>query len=155
GASWTSPSASCSARPAIRARRSSRRRNAPRKARAKSTNTAAERRGGISDPSNAGGGGGGDGSRTRSSVAIGIMCRVQFLVEQHRDQIAALCVKYKVLRLELFGSAARGDADAAHSDFDFFVEFEDLGWQGSFKRYMGLKLDLEDLLERPVDLVEP
>ena len=77
------------------------------------------------------------------------------LIEQHRAQIEALCQKYHVTRLELFGSAARGDFDPAQSDFDFFVEFEELGWKGSFKRYMGLKLDLEDLLGRPVDLVEP
>jgi predicted nucleotidyltransferase len=77
------------------------------------------------------------------------------LIEQHRPQIEALCRKHRVLRLELFGSGARGDFDPQASDLDFFVEFEDLGWRGSFRRYMGLKLDLEDLLGRSVDLVEP
>ena len=51
-------------------------------------------------------------------------------------------------------TAARGDFHPDTSDLDFFVEFEDLGWKGSFKRYMGLKLGLEDLFGRPVDLVE-
>lgn len=69
-------------------------------------------------------------------------------------QIELLCRKHGVKRLELFGSALRDDFNAKSSDFDFFVEFDDRGWQGSFKRYMGLKLDLEDLLGRPVDLVE-
>jgi len=77
------------------------------------------------------------------------------LIEEHRSGIEALCHQYHVARLELFGSAARGDFDPATSDLDFFVEFEDLGWEGSFKRYMGLKLGLEDLLGRSVDLVEP
>jgi len=77
------------------------------------------------------------------------------VVEEHRSQIDALCRKYQVVRLELFGSAARGDFRPGQSDLDFFVEFQALGWKGSFKRYMGLKLDLEDLLGRPVDLVEP
>jgi uncharacterized protein len=77
------------------------------------------------------------------------------VIERHRDQIAALCRRYRVRRLELFGSAATADFRPAESDVDFFVEFEDLGWQGSFRRYMGLKLEIEKLLGRPVDLVEP
>jgi predicted nucleotidyltransferase len=74
--------------------------------------------------------------------------------EGYHQQIEALCRRYHVARLELFGSAARGDFDATTSDLDFFIQFQDLGWQGSFKRYMGLKLDLERLLGRSVDLVE-
>ena len=75
------------------------------------------------------------------------------LLEQHRSEIEALCRKYQVRKLELFGSAARGDFDS-ESDFDFFVEYQNLGWEGSFKRYMHLKLGLEDLLGRSVDLIE-
>jgi predicted nucleotidyltransferase len=75
-------------------------------------------------------------------------------IEQHRLSIQHLCRRFHVKRLELVGSAARGDFDAASSDFDFLVEFDDLGWQGSFKRYMGLKIALEELLERRVDLVQ-
>jgi predicted nucleotidyltransferase len=69
------------------------------------------------------------------------------------QRIEELCREFAVKRLELFGSAARGD-DRASSDADFLVEFDELGWRGSFKRYMGLKLALEDLLGRGVDLVE-
>jgi predicted nucleotidyltransferase len=76
-------------------------------------------------------------------------------IEQDLPRIEALCRKYNVARLELFGSAARGDFDPARSDLDFFVEFTDLGWKGSFKRFMGLKLDLEELFGRPIDLIEP
>jgi predicted nucleotidyltransferase len=76
------------------------------------------------------------------------------LIEQHRAVIQELCAKHGVKRLELFGSAARGDFNPAASDLDFFVEFTELGWKGSFKRYIGLKLDLEEKLGRPVDLVE-
>lgn len=76
------------------------------------------------------------------------------LIEQHRLQIEALCRQYHVKRLELFGSAARGEFNAATSDLDFFVEFEDLGWKGSSNRYFGLLHGLEDLLGRHVDLVD-
>jgi predicted nucleotidyltransferase len=76
------------------------------------------------------------------------------LVEEHRAQIESLCRKYHVTRLELFGSAARGDFEPATSDLDFFVEFEPLGWKGSSDRYFGLLHGLEDLFQRDVDLVE-
>lgn len=75
------------------------------------------------------------------------------LLQQHQVRVHELCRRYGVKRLELFGSAARGEF-GVQSDFDFFVEFSDPGWKGSFRRYMGLKLDLEETLGRPVDLVE-
>jgi predicted nucleotidyltransferase len=77
------------------------------------------------------------------------------MIDAKRSQIDALCTRFGVKRLELFGSALDDRFDPARSDVDFFVEFHDVGWKGSFKRYMGLKLALEDLLEKPVDLVEP
>ncbi|HEX4055765.1 MAG TPA: nucleotidyltransferase domain-containing protein [Tepidisphaeraceae bacterium] len=76
------------------------------------------------------------------------------LIEQHRSEIESLCRKYRIERLELFGSGARGDFRAGDSDLDFFVEFEDLGWKGSSGRYFGLLHGLEDLYGRKIDLVE-
>jgi len=77
------------------------------------------------------------------------------IIEQHLPAIEAPCREHHVARLELFGSPARGDFDPTRSDLDFFVEFAGLGWKGSFKRFMGLKLALETLFGRSVDLVEP
>lgn len=71
------------------------------------------------------------------------------------QSISALCRQFGVKRLELFGSAARGDFSAGKSDYDFFVEFDSQDWQGAFRRYMGLKLALESLLAANVDLVQP
>lgn len=76
------------------------------------------------------------------------------VIERARPAIIALCRRYRVCRLELFGSAAREDFDPARSDLDFLVEFEDLGWQGSSDRYFGLLFGLEDLFGRKIDLVE-
>lgn len=76
------------------------------------------------------------------------------MLDAYRDQLRQLCRTYGVRRLELFGSAARGEFDPRASDYDFFVEFADAPPAGSFKRYMGLKFGLEALLGRPVDLVE-
>ena len=77
------------------------------------------------------------------------------LIAERRVEIAGLCRRYHVRRLELFGSAARGDFDSSRSDFDFVVEFDrDHADALSFKTYLGLKESLEALLGRRVDLVE-
>jgi len=55
---------------------------------------------------------------------------------------------FGVRSLSLFGSCARGD-EPAESDLDFVVEFE----RKSFDAYMDLKFFLEDLFDKPVDLV--
>lgn len=55
---------------------------------------------------------------------------------------------FGVRNLSLFGSTAR-DEDTSESDLDFIVEFE----RKSFDSYMDLKLFLEDLFGRRVDLV--
>jgi predicted nucleotidyltransferase len=40
------------------------------------------------------------------------------LIEQHRPEFATLCERFGVHSLEVFGSAADGDFDAARSDID-------------------------------------
>lgn len=66
-----------------------------------------------------------------------------------REEILRLCETYGARNLRVFGSVARGEADA-QSDVDFLVEMEpgrslfDLG---------GLQYELERLLDRPVDVV--
>lgn len=74
------------------------------------------------------------------------------LIEQHRDEIAALCRRYGVRKLEVFGSAARGDFDPAGSDVDFFYEF-DADPTALADRFFGLMEDMEKLLGRKVDLI--
>ena len=68
-------------------------------------------------------------------------------------EIHALCRTYGVQRLELFGSATRGDFDQARSDVDFLVEYlPDYGGVQPSVAYFQLLLDLEAVLGRPVDL---
>lgn len=69
-------------------------------------------------------------------------------LEDHREEIRE---RFGVQTLSVFGSAARGEL-VADSDVDLYVEFEGAT---TFDRFMGLKLFLEDLLDRPVDLVTP
>jgi predicted nucleotidyltransferase len=77
------------------------------------------------------------------------------LIAQHRAEIAELCRRYAVRRLEVFGSAARGtDFDPSRSDADFLVDFEPESDLSPLRRFFGLAEDLESLLGRRVDLAE-
>jgi len=73
----------------------------------------------------------------------------------HRTRIAALCRRYRVRRLELFGSAVRADFEPTRSDVDFLVQFDDGERAPGLEAYFGLKQGLEALLGRPVDLIMP
>lgn len=74
-------------------------------------------------------------------------------LQQHKDEIEALCRQYGVLRLDLFGSATGPTFDPATSDYDFLVEFDACNVPGYADRYLGLLEELTSLLGRPVDLV--
>ena len=76
------------------------------------------------------------------------------VIEPHRERLADLCRRYEVRRLELFGSAARGDFDPQRSDLDFLVAFERSGRLTADDRYFGLLAELEALFARKVDLVD-
>jgi len=75
------------------------------------------------------------------------------LVEQKLPQIAELCRRYHVRRLDLFGSATGGQFDLARSDVDFVLEFLPEAKSHYPDAYFGLKEELERLLGREVDLV--
>ena len=60
------------------------------------------------------------------------------LVADHRRELTALCEKYAVRQLELFGSAARDEFDSATSDLDFLVVYRRAGAVNSADRYLGL-----------------
>jgi Predicted nucleotidyltransferases len=78
---------------------------------------------------------------------------MQDLIEGVRPRIALLCRQFHVRRLDVFGSAARGDFDPEHSDIDFLVEFEPGNPLAGLEGYFGLREALEALLSRKVDLV--
>ena len=70
-------------------------------------------------------------------------------------ELGDLCRRFGVRRLDLFGSAARGDFDAAQSDLDFLVEFDPVAPEAhAFRTYFDFKDALETLFGRKVDLVE-
>jgi len=76
-------------------------------------------------------------------------------IKKHRETLTALCHRYGVVRLEVFGSAARGaDFDPAKSDADFLVEFDKASGLSALDQFLGFSEALERILGRPVDLVE-
>ncbi len=75
------------------------------------------------------------------------------LIVRHRGELDRLCARFRVERLELFGSAATPDHDEVSSDFDFLVEFEDLEPSAYAEAYFGLLDALGALFGHPVDLV--
>jgi uncharacterized protein len=75
------------------------------------------------------------------------------IVEDRRAEVTALCEKYGVKRLDLFGSGAGDGFDPEASDLDFIVSFENWDPPELFNRYFGLNEDLEKLFGRRVDLV--
>jgi hypothetical protein len=80
---------------------------------------------------------------------------VHHLIDQRRAEIAMLCRRYGVRRLEVFGSAARGaDFDPVTSDADFLVDFEPGRDLSPLEQFFGLADALQRLLGRPVDLAE-
>lgn len=76
------------------------------------------------------------------------------LIRDNLDAIAHLCVKHRVRRLFLIGSATGDAFDSARSDVDFLVEFEPQERKGFEDVYFLLLADLETMLGRHVDLIE-
>ena len=71
----------------------------------------------------------------------------------YRRDIAELCRRFRLSRLEVFGSAARGlDFDPGRSDVDLPVSYLP-GHHPGIAAHQDLRDALEGLLGRPVDLV--
>lgn len=74
---------------------------------------------------------------------------IKEIIGEQREQIYAVAAKYGASNVRVFGSVVRGTADK-DSDIDFLVDLEegrslfDLG---------GMLMDLQDLLQRGVDVV--
>lgn len=75
------------------------------------------------------------------------------IVTLNIQKIIALCQRYKVNRLFVFGSilTSRFRSD---SDVDMLVDFKELPLEDYADNYLSLKSDLSLLLGREVDLLE-
>ncbi len=75
------------------------------------------------------------------------------LLEQHREQLTGLCRPYHVARVEVFGSAAEGEAHANARDIDVLVEVADAPAVGPADQYFGLLAEVQALVDPRVDLI--
>ncbi len=76
------------------------------------------------------------------------------LIAEHHNELADLCRRFHVARLEVFGSAATAEFDVERSDLDFLVQLGDLVQGSRFDTFFGLQRALSELFGRRVDLVE-
>ena len=75
------------------------------------------------------------------------------LVEEKRNNLNAVCRRFGVQEIELFGSAAGEGFDTETGDLDFLVTFDNLGPGRYADAYFGLLEALESLFQKRVDLV--
>ncbi len=75
------------------------------------------------------------------------------VLNQHIDQIKRLCELNKVNSLFAFGSVTT-DKFRPDSDIDFIVEIDDNDPISYSDKYFNLKFQLEEILQRQIDLLE-
>ncbi|HVL24598.1 MAG TPA: nucleotidyltransferase domain-containing protein [Thermomicrobiales bacterium] len=77
---------------------------------------------------------------------------VAAIIEQNKDEIAALCRTYRIRALWVFGSAVTEAFDPEQSDLDFLVDLGDYS-DDYASRFFTLRRELERVTGRDVDLV--
>lgn len=74
-------------------------------------------------------------------------------IEKHLSDINKLCSTYKVKQLYAFGSVLT-DQFNNDSDIDLIVAFEPIDVAQYADNYYDFKFSLEDVFQKPVDLLE-
>ena len=78
------------------------------------------------------------------------------LITNHSEQLAEICRRHHVKRLDVFGSAARAtDFDPPTGEAEFLVEFDPRRAPMTLEHYFDFRDALRHALDRPVDLLEP
>ena len=71
----------------------------------------------------------------------------------YKKEINALCAIHKVRSLYAFGSVLTPNFNT-NSDIDLIVDFKDIDVKDYADNYFDFKFSLQDILNRPVDLLE-
>lgn len=74
-------------------------------------------------------------------------------IQAYKQQIGQLCANHKVKSLHAFGSVLTSTFHS-QSDIDLIVSFDDMELAEYADNYYDLKFSLEELFNRPVDLLE-
>ncbi len=75
---------------------------------------------------------------------------MRLTTEEIRKKVLPILQHHRIKKAALFGSSVRGEM-REDSDIDILVEIED---NISLLDFVGIKLELEEILRRKVDLVE-
>jgi uncharacterized protein len=75
------------------------------------------------------------------------------LLDKHINDIQKLCSDHNVKQLYAFGSVLTNEFDK-QSDVDLIVNFEPIDIASYADNYYDLKFSLQNILNRPVDLLE-
>lgn len=75
------------------------------------------------------------------------------LLDKHTAEIAKLCQSHKVKSLYAFGSVLTNHFNN-ESDIDLIVDFSNMAVEDYADNYFDLKFSLQDILKRPIDLLE-
>lgn len=70
-------------------------------------------------------------------------------IDQNREEILRIAARHGARNVRVFGSVARGE-ERSDSDVDLLVEMDD---ERSLLDLVGLEQDLEELLQRKVDVL--
>jgi predicted nucleotidyltransferase len=71
----------------------------------------------------------------------------------YKNEINALCANHKVKSLYAFGSVLTPNFNT-NSDIDLIVDFKEIDVKDYADNYFDLKFSLQDIFNRPVDLLE-
>ena len=74
-------------------------------------------------------------------------------LERYTTDIAKLCENHKVRSLYAFGSVLT-DSFNKESDIDLIVDFSNMEVEDYADNYFDFKFSLQDILKRPIDLLE-
>ena len=78
---------------------------------------------------------------------------MSLVLDRHLNDVAEVCRRFGVERLEAFGSVTRADFDPSTSDLDFIVRFSPPHDRGYADRYLNLAEALGNLFGRHVDVL--
>jgi predicted nucleotidyltransferase len=71
----------------------------------------------------------------------------------YKNEINALCANHKVKSLYAFGSVLTHNFNT-NSDIDLIVDFKEIDVKDYADNYFDFKFSLQDIFNRPVDLLE-
>src|SRR5690606_15835802 len=74
-------------------------------------------------------------------------------LEAYKSEIRELCKKHRVKSHYAFGSVLTDDFNN-ESDIDLIVDFSNIRVENYADNYFSFKFSLEDILKRPIDLLE-